>query len=357
MANNNISRIKQNWSHWLFIHHLDARFPALPALEGTDFEKKFYQRPANEAGVDDILNAIAGSPRTHIQFTPGHGVTTMFRAVIRRLNSQSIKRLHVAIEIANYLDGDDELGDVIWADIHRDLFRQLVFRDWYTHLHGTRKTTFQLLFDYSRFSSFSDYLDSTRLRLERSVAGDREDRDTLATFKYDSSITSLGALFNILLGQLGVETVLLFDVPRAASTDHLLSLMAEIKAFDEQVRVSAAFPQAALSEVYFGTAGSLKELKGTYHRDYYSLEVPPYNMAEVFSILTSHYGVQYGLQPAQSLITVLSTSYLDDVWSASKTLKQMMDDLKLSLLEHLDCPREELSFGMFQDPAQGARRR
>ena len=351
-----LNRVKQNWAHWLYIHHLDARFPMLPALEGNDFDKKYYQRPANEAGVDDILGAISGSPRTHIQFTPGHGATTMFRAALRRLNSQPIRRLHVAIDIAEHMKRGEEIGDILWENIHRDVFRQLVIRDWYTHLHGNKRQSFQLLFDYTGYATFSDYLDSTRARLADSVAGDREDREALLSFKYTPTILSLGTLFKILLGQLGVETVILFDVPRAIDTDGLLSLMGEIKAFDEQVRIKQDFPQAALSEVYFGTAPSLTSLRTTYHRDYYTVDVPPYNRAEVFSLLASHYGVQYGSQPAQSLITILSASYLDNVWSASKTLAEMMDDLKESLLTQLDCARDKVSFGMFQDPAPGPRK-
>jgi hypothetical protein len=343
-----------NWEHWLYIVNLEPHFPELPPLTGDDFERKFYQRPENEIGMNDILAAISGAAKTKIVFTPGHGATTMFQAVLRRLNSQPTRRLHVPIDVAKYLGEDEEIGDVLWEHIHRDIFRQLMTSDSFTHLHGTRRTSFQILFDQARFSNFIDYFNSTRARLLHAKPGSDEENKLLASFRYAPSISSLGDLFHVLLIELGVETVLLFDVPRTANTQALLSLMGEVKAFDEQVRIRAQFPKAALTEVYFGTSGTLGTLEATYHRDYQTVEVPPYNMAEGFAILTKHYGVRYVTYPiqTQSLITILSASYLDDVWSSSKSLSEMMRDLKLSLLNHLDCPRNKVSFGMFQDPAQ-----
>jgi hypothetical protein len=350
----NEKQANSNWEHWLYIHNLEPLFPQLPPLKGDDFERKFYQRPENEVGMNDILAAISGAAKTKIVFTPGHGSTTMFHAVLRRLNSQPTRRLHVPIDIAEYSGQDEEIGDVIWEDIHRNIFRQLMTSDSFTHLHGTRRTSFQLLFDQAGFSNFTDYFDSTRARLVRTNLGSDEEKKILASFKYPPRISSLGDLFHVLLIELGVETVLLFDVPRTADTQDLLSLMSEVKAFDEQVRRRAEFPNAALTEVYFGTSGSLRILEATYHRDYQTVEVPPYNRAEVFAILTKHYGVRYVTYPTQtqSLITILSASYLDDVWSSSKSLSEMMNDLKLALLNHLDCSRDRVSFGMFQDPAQ-----
>ena len=340
---------KQNWAHWLYIHHLATQFPELQPLDDNEFDRKFYQRPDNEVGIKDILSAAYGAPRTMVQFTPGHGGTTMFRAVLERLTSQQIRRLYVPIDVARYVDGTDEISDVIWADIHRNVFRQLVTRDWYPHLYAMTKQSFQLLFDSTGFTHFPDYLDSIQTRLLNSLPGDDEDRDTLRTFKYKPDLASLGSLFTTLFENLGVVTVLLFDIPRSAKPKHLLPLMGEIKAFDEQERKSK-FPPAALTEVYFGTASSLTTLKTTYHREYHVVSVPPYTPAEVFAILTRHYGVDYGSHTNQSLITVLSASYLDDVWSSSKSLAEMMRDLKQSLLKRLDCLRDRVSFGMFQDP-------
>jgi len=353
MMNENLA--KSNWEHWLYIVNLEQHFPELKPLTGDDFEQKFYQRPENDIGINDILAAISGAAKTKIVFTPGHGATTMFHAVLRRLNSQPTRRLHVPIDVAKYLGQDEEIGDVLWESIHRDIFRQLMTSDSFTLLHGTRRTSFQTLFDQAGYSDFIDYFYSTKLKLVRAKPGSEDEKKLLASFKYTPRISSLGDLFHVLLIELGVETVLLFEVPRTAKTQDLLSLMSEIKAFDEQVRVRAQFPKAALTEVYFGTAATLGTLEATYHRDYQTLEVPPYNMAEVFAILTKHYGIRYVTYPTQiqSLITILSASYLDRVWNSSKSLKEMMEDLKLSLLNHLDCPRNKVSFGMFQDPAPG----
>jgi hypothetical protein len=341
-------RAKLNWTHWLHIHGLDTFFPKLPPLEGTDFDRKFYQRPDNEVGVGNISAAIYGASKTQIQFTPGHGATTMFRAVLRRLNSQPVRRLHIAIDGAEYLDGSKDLGDLIWKEIHRKVFLQLLASDWFTSLYGNKKQSFQLLFDYPAFTQFSDYLDSTRTKVLHAKAGDIVDKEVLASFKYRPDRSSLGDLFETLFLRLGVDTILLFDVPRIAPSDDLLSLMSEIKAFDEEIRRRKDYPAAAISEVYFGTAVSLQTLEATYHRDYHKVVVPPYNRAEVFKILTNHYGVQTFVR--ESVISILSASYLDNIWSASKSLDEMMEDLKQSLLGLLDCSRDKVSFGMFQDP-------
>lgn len=348
-------RAKDNWDHWLHIHRLDRRFPTLPPLEGADFDRKFYQRPDNEVeiGVSNIASAIDGASKTHIQFTPGHGATTMFRAVLRRLNNQPIRRLHVAIDIAEYLEAKKDIGDVIWEEIHRKVFFHLLVSDWYMAFYGNKKQLFQLLFDYTGFTQFSDYLDSCRTRIfSEEKPADRIDEEVLATFKYRPNRSSLGDLFETLFTRLGVNTILLFDVPRTASEDDLLSLMSEIKAFDEEIiRARTDYPAAAVSEVYFGTAVSLKRLEATYNRDYHKVVVPPYTRAEVFKILTNHYsGVQPVLVPTESVISILSASYLDNIWSATKSLNEMMEDLKKSLLNLLDCPRDKVSFGMFQDP-------
>jgi hypothetical protein len=341
------NRAKDNWAHWLHIHRLEAQFPELPRLTDSDFDRKFYQRPDNEVGVTNILAAISGAPRTLIQFTRGHGVTTMFRAVLRRLNSQPVRRLHVAIDIAEYLESEKDVGDVIWEEILWNVFRQLVSSNWYGQLYGMRQKSFQLVFDTTGYAQFTDYIDAMRVRLIRSKGGDR---DALNSFRCQANLESLGTLFRTLLEKLGIETVLLFDVPHSASQDDLLSLMSEIKAFDEQVRAQGGYPPAAVTEVYFGTAASLRALEATYSRDYHRVEVPAYNPAEVFAILTNHYGVQHVMRPAESVISILSASYLDNVWSATKSLADMMQDLKGSLLKLLDCPRDKVSFGMFQDP-------
>ena len=339
------ARIAQNWAQWLHIHRLDADFPSLHPLMGQDFDHRFFERPVDEVGVTAVLTAALGAPRTQVEFAAGHGVTTMFRAVLRKLTSayESIRRVHVAIDLADY--NADKVCDEFWRDIRRAVFAELVGSNLYGGLYGARRQSFQMLFDRQGYATFDDYLTAAANSVHNSPRDPVRHSEALQSLRYDDNVASLGALFAYLFDELGVATVVLFDVASSASEDTLFALMGEVKSIDEQVRV----PPAAVSEVYFGSASSLSKLRGTYHRDYHRLVVPPYNPAELFAILAKH----YGSGAADSLIAILHASYVDAVWSSTKPIVTMMDDLRNSLLSRLDCPREHVSYGMFQDAPSG----
>jgi len=345
-------RRAENWDHWLYIHHLDMDFPTLHPISDDEFEWKFFEREKRAVVVSSIVDAVLGSPRTQIQFAAGHGVTTTFNAVLRRLNDyEPIRRIPIPIDVARY--GADDLTEALWRDIREVIFRELVATNRYERLYGNRKQMFQTLFDTQGFTSFKDYIDSTKQALEGPARDPARLRSALDSFRYGDDMGAVGALLQVLFGNLAIETFLLFDIPSNAPVDTLLVLMSEIKKFDETVRAQPEFPPAAVSEAYFGTAASHDEIRATYARDYYRVPVPPYNRAEAFAILTNHYGNRDPNRRFDSVATILSASYLDDVWKASKSLAGMMEDLKASLLSHLDIPRDRVSYGMFQDPPRG----
>jgi hypothetical protein len=335
-------QVDQNWDLWLHIHQLEREFPRLRPLSPGDFETVLYQRAEHEIGVNQVATAILGSPLTLAEFAPGHGITTMFRAVRTTLASafESSRRLQIAVDLANY--DADSLFETLWENIHQDIFRELVSNNWHARLYGQRRQAFQKLFDVTGYATFPDYINA----MQRSVDEDGVGLSTLKSFRYEASVESLVKLFSALFEQLAVETLFMVDIPSDADEETILPLMSEIKAFSDRVAFNKGFPPAAWSEAYFGTADALNTVQGTWERDYHRVVVPPYNPAELYAILTKHYRSKRD----DSLIAILSAYYLDDVWSASEPMTHIMDELRRSLRQRLDCPRDQVSYGMFQDP-------
>ena len=75
----------------------------------------------------------------------------------------------------------------------------------------------------SGYAKFEDYLTGVNGSLQSSDSSRRQ--DALDSFRFGGNVADLSGLFANLYSEIGVPTVLLFDVPSEASEDTLLSLI------------------------------------------------------------------------------------------------------------------------------------
>jgi len=321
---------ESNLKRWLRTHMLPPHFPELRASDAKD--GLFLRDDGQE--VRRLLDAIQGSPRTLAIFPPGQGASTVLGEVLRIARSSTLRlpQLFIVVDpVACHMDDEGDFGAAMNRAIRTGLVEQLVHGYWENALYGDRRAR---LFDLLDLPD-SDALDEIRYGLQ-SGGAEAERAQARLTGMADRFEESLLSLVAELHRGLNLSTFLVMDFPHDCDDDVLRDAMREIKWFDENDKPDD-FPAAALTEVYLLSRRQADFITSMWQRDYNRAVFPPYNEAEVFAIMASHFQPKTAGKTVP-LGSVLSQDFVKRVWAEDKPLARMMAEMREEILKSLDVP-------------------
>ena len=327
---------------WLTEHELPTCFPevsllpvASPFVEDADL----YLRQTGKE-LEDCVSRIFNSPRTMVHFKPGHGTSTLARAVHDK-GRQDSRGLYLIVEPMKLQraglsrEGIDQvLGNALAV--------AFLSRDFSNIQNAQSEAELLQIVKFPDTNTFKHFCNQYRATVERGRPMPPQIQKWLdeAGARFSTNIAEISQTLH---GQLNIVTLLLFDFSHDTGENDVLRTSRAMKWFEENRRLSIPnFPRMALIEAYFGSTEILNMFQSNWDVVYDHIEIPAYNAEEIFHILTQRFRPK-NLRREVPLQTIMHPDFAELAYDPERTLNEILQRMRALILESVDVPKKNMT--------------